>query len=41
MAFTTQKLSVDEALKSARETRALEIGRNILSKTPDFRIPRR
>lgn len=31
----TQKLSVGEALKSARETRALEIGSNILSKTPD------
>jgi glycerol-1-phosphate dehydrogenase [NAD(P)+] len=34
MALTTRKLSLDEALKSARETRALEIGTDILSKVP-------
>lgn len=36
MTFTTRKLSLAEALSSARETRALELGRNILGKTPDL-----
>lgn len=30
-----RKLTIQEALASARETRALEIGKNILAKTPD------
>lgn len=34
MAITARKLSLDEALNSARETRALEIGTGILSKVP-------
>ncbi|MBA4146989.1 MAG: sn-glycerol-1-phosphate dehydrogenase [Verrucomicrobia bacterium] len=36
MNFPTRKLSLAEALQSARETRALDIGKNILGNTPEL-----
>jgi len=34
--MSSEKLSIREALQSARETRALEIGKNILGRTPEI-----
>ncbi|MFN7141051.1 MAG: iron-containing alcohol dehydrogenase, partial [Limisphaerales bacterium] len=36
MSLSTRKLSLAEALQSARETRALEVGSNILHQTPEL-----